>query len=72
MTAGRVDASKSCRIRSAELQPLMIPFYEFFCTDGGWTVIQRRQDGSVNFDQGWEAYEDGFGSLNGKLALDAL
>uniref|UniRef100_A0A3B3UPA6 Fibrinogen C domain containing 1 n=1 Tax=Poecilia latipinna TaxID=48699 RepID=A0A3B3UPA6_9TELE len=33
---------------------------------GGWTVIQRREDGSMNFFRGWEAYRDGFGSTTGE------
>ena len=35
---------------------------------GGWNVIQRRQDGSVEFrDRDWVEYEDGFGDLNGEF-----
>lgn len=29
-------------------------------------VIQRREDGSVNFFRGWEAYRDGFGTTTGE------
>ncbi|XP_026178943.1 angiopoietin-related protein 3 [Mastacembelus armatus] len=31
--------------------------------DGGSTVIQRRLDGAVDFDQTWDKYEKGFGDL---------
>ncbi|XP_065890568.1 fibrinogen-like protein 1 [Dysidea avara] len=30
---------------------------------GGWLVVQRRIDGSVNFNRLWVDYEDGFGTL---------
>ncbi|CAH1224793.1 TNR [Branchiostoma lanceolatum] len=36
---------------------------------GGWTVIQRRQDGSVPFDRTWEEYRQGFGDVNGEYWL---
>ena len=34
---------------------------------GGWLVVQRRQDESVEFDRDWVDYEDGFGSLTGEF-----
>ena len=34
---------------------------------GGWLVIQRRQDGSIDFNRFWWEYEMGFGSLTGEF-----
>ena len=34
---------------------------------GGWLVVQRRQDRSVDFDRTWLEYEDGFGKLTGEF-----
>jgi len=34
---------------------------------GGWLVIQRRKDGSVDFNRDWVDYEEGFGELTGEL-----
>lgn len=31
-----------------------------------WTIIQRRVDGSVNFNRNWQTYQRGFGHMSGE------
>lgn len=38
-------------------------------TGGGSTVIQRRVDGSVDFDQTWNKYEQGFGDMESEYSV---
>ena len=38
---------------------------------GGWLVVQRRQDSSVDFNRGWD-FEEGFGKIYSYIRVIVL
>lgn len=71
------EASSCLAFRnSSDIHIIHVPDIEPFAVscesdieNGGWTVIQRRLDGSVNFQRSWNNYRDGFGDLKGEFFI---
>ncbi|XP_041372975.1 fibrinogen-like protein 1 [Gigantopelta aegis] len=55
-------------VRSFQVPGSSTPIDGYFDSDG-WLVIQRRTDGTENFDTSWTDYENGFGNLENEFWL---
>ncbi|XP_052097622.1 microfibril-associated glycoprotein 4-like [Mytilus californianus] len=65
------DLDKSmCKSGIYKIYPDRTSGFNVFCemekNGGGWTVIQRRMNGHINFYRDWEAYKRGFGNMKGE------
>jgi len=66
-------ATDSCLAgRPNDIYKIKLPEMDLFeapCNSSGWMTIQRRQDGSVDFDLDFKEYKRGFGVLVGEFFL---
>ncbi|XP_066304382.1 fibrinogen C domain-containing protein 1-A-like [Branchiostoma lanceolatum] len=66
----RASGRRASGVYPVFFYPTRIGIYcDMDTTGGGWTVIQRRQDGSVPFNRNWEEYKQGFGDKKGEFWL---
>ena len=49
-----------------KINPQGMEPFDVYC-EQDWTVVQRRGDGSVNFDREWSDYKEGFGDITGEF-----
>ncbi|XP_063436925.1 microfibril-associated glycoprotein 4-like [Mytilus trossulus] len=65
------DLDKStCKSGIYKIYPGRTSGFKVFCemekNGGGWTVIQRRMNGHINFFRDWDSYKRGFGNMKGE------
>lgn len=62
----RGEAKSGVYLVTPDLRSRSFPvFCDMQLLGGGWTLLQRRQDGSVSFNRTWAEYRSGFGELDG-------
>ncbi|XP_018602630.2 fibroleukin-like [Scleropages formosus] len=57
------------RVRPVPRAAAFSVFCDMTSYGGGWTILQQRINGSVNFNRTWEQYKKGFGDLQGDFWL---
>ncbi|XP_076805210.1 microfibril-associated glycoprotein 4-like isoform X4 [Clavelina lepadiformis] len=63
----------SCATSSSNGTRILTSGVKVYCEDG-WTIFQRRIDGSVSFERRWDDYANGFGQIDREfwLGLDNI
>lgn len=62
------------KIQPNPMKPSFYIYCDMKTENGGWTVIQKREDGKINFFQNWMDYRIGFGNIGSEywIGLDKL
>ncbi|XP_016996098.2 fibrinogen-like protein 1 [Drosophila takahashii] len=52
-----------------KIKPSGLKHFAVPCNTTGWMTIQKRFNGSVDFNRSWQEYRNGFGDINGEFFL---
>ncbi|CAG2194302.1 unnamed protein product [Mytilus edulis] len=69
ITTARECSDTPRRVGVYNISPDDSHTFKVKCEAGGWTVIQKRFNGSTDFYRNWLDYENGFGDLNEEFWL---